>query len=641
MISELMRVAEASELTGCESRRQRSIHWFIELDAEGHVVGFSPSTVTVETKPGERKERRGKKFGMPANYHMQWKNGSVQSVCTNDSNWLPDFLNAPVNEIFPAGTFGNRMYRLREIVAAVKRHGAKHPDRNRLYKLGLWRRLIFKAERDNPDNEVIRSIAAFIRPVHQLRFEILPLGVTGEQHEKLLNDFDEGKQTVSFRVCGRIAVSDSDLRLWWAKQVDEQRNQVIAHLHNGRDAFTTGTGPITEYFPSVFGSVPFASFNAAPFTSYGLGSQTATFRLESAEKTAAGLNSLLSDSKTSFSLGDETAVFWAVSRTSGKAQPADFLQLLDRPDPLTVRDYLKSIWGSRSPELDQTDFHVAILLKGTGRFSVRSWHTDTLANADKHVRSYFAVIQLESDEVTPALRDMASATINKARKQRTRPTPASYNALFEAAWRGRPLPYSLLATAIRRQKLELAKGWGDKKERPEFENRLRARTALIQLCFGIRNAGTTATQETIMNTKESSILCGRLLAILDKIHDVAHDGKSASSPANRLYGAASATPALVFPKLCQLARYHLQKMDAGMARKLEYGVPKDRREDGLQEDFEGLAAVVATLKESSDGNFPRLLSLEDQGRFALGFYYERCRKWPNYAEKKSDKTSAE
>ena len=144
-----------------------------------------------------------------------------------------------------------------------------------------------------------------------------------------------------------------------------------------------------------------------------------------------------------------------------------------------------------------------------------------------------------------------------------------------------------------------------------------------------------------MNTKETAILCGRLLAILDKIHDVAHDGKSASSPANRLYGAASATPALVFPKLCQLARYHLQKMDAGMARKLEYGVPKDRREDGLQEDFDGLAAIVATLKESSDGNFPRLLSLEDQGRFALGFYYERCRKWPKYAEKKSDKTLTE
>jgi CRISPR-associated protein Csd1 len=121
-----------------------------------------------------------------------------------------------------------------------------------------------------------------------------------------------------------------------------------------------------------------------------------------------------------------------------------------------------------------------------------------------------------------------------------------------------------------------------------------------------------------------------LLALLDKIHDAAHDGKSASSPANRLYGAASATPALVFPRLCQLTRYHLQKMDAGLARKLEFGVPKDRRGDGVPEDFEGLAAVVARLNDASDGDFPRTLPLEDQGRFALGFYYERARKWPNF-----------
>ena len=133
-----------------------------------------------------------------------------------------------------------------------------------------------------------------------------------------------------------------------------------------------------------------------------------------------------------------------------------------------------------------------------------------------------------------------------------------------------------------------------------------------------------------MNAKDTAILCGRLLALLDEIHNKAHDGKSASSPASRLYGAASATPALVFPRLCELARYHLQKMNSGLARKLEFGVPKERRDDEVQEDFEGLVDVIARLKEVSGDSFPRMLSLEDQGRFALGFYYERARRWPNY-----------
>ena len=100
---------------------------------------------------------------------------------------------------------------------------------------------------------------------------------------------------------------------------------------------------------------------------------------------------------------------------------------------------------------------------------------------------------------------------------------------------------------------------------------------------------------------------------------------------------ASATPALVFPRLFQLARYHLQKMNSGFAHKLEFGVPKERRDDDVQEDFEGLAAIVSRLKEASGDTFPAMLSLEDQGRFALGFYYERARQWPNYKNRRSNR----
>ena len=168
---------------------------------------------------------------------------------------------------------------------------------------------------------------------------------------------------------------------------------------------------------------------------------------------------------------------------------------------------------------------------------------------------------------------------------------------------------------------------GDPKTK-EFKLRLAARTALVQLYFSLKTDNPFDTTIGVtMDTKDTAILCGRLLALLDEIHNKAHDRKSASSPANRLYGGASATPALVFPRLCELARYHLQKMNSGLAHKLEFGVPKERRDDNVQEDFEGLAAVVSRLKEASGDDFPRMLSLEDQGRFALGFYYERVRKW--------------
>ena len=349
------------------------------------------------------------------------------------------------------------------------------------------------------------------------------------------------------------------------------------------------------------------------------------------EKAAAALETLRLNPGTKVQLGDETAVFWAVEKSSKRQVSADFMQLLVQPDTLAVQDYLNGVWGIRPPEIETADFHVAILLKGTGRFSVRSWHTDTLGNADQHVKRYFNAINLP--DITEAVRlgNMAWATIAKTtKKQKTKPASATYNALFEAAWRGVPLPFNLLAATIERQRAELASG--DPKTK-DFKSRLSARITLIQLYFALKpdNPFTTNTG-LIMNTKETAILCGRLLALLDEIHNRAHDGKSASSPANRLYGAASATPALVFPRLCELARYHLQKMNSGLARKLEFGVPKERRDDDVQEDFEGLAAIVSRLKKASGGDFPRMLSLEDQGRFALGFYYERVRQWPNFKE---------
>lgn len=600
MISELIQVADkwnSGPLTGQEPHRQRSVHWFVDLDAKGNVLGVSPTA--------GQEEKNAKRFALPANYRL----GSP-----NQFNWLPDFLSGPPNEIFPNGVSGT------------------NSDGNKT-KQAKWRELVLRAGKDLASNEAIQSVVEFIK--RDPKFSELPLPeVSVEADKGLLKDFDAGAVTLSFRINGRLAVKDAEIKSWWMRQVQTQRKEIVDRLRTGQDAFLPDNGPLTDSSPTVFGNVPLASFDKAPFSSYGLGNQTATFRLETAEKAAAALNALVNDKSSRIQLeqfGKKQlfAVFWAVHRASGQQIAADFMELLDQPDPLAVQDYLRGIWGTRSPEIATADFHVAILLKGTGRFSVRSWHTDTLGHADQHVRRYFEAIALpESEAQSPALRDLAWATIAKTKKQKTKPAPATYNALFETAWRGTPLPFDLLAATIGRQRVELASGDPDT---DDFKARLAARTALIQLYFALKpNAPLRTNNELIMNAKETAILCGRLLALLDKIHEAAHDGKSASSPANRLYGAASATPALVFPRLCQLARYHLQKMDPGLARKLEFGVPKERRNDDVPEDFEGLAAVVARLHEASDGGFPRTLPLEDQGRFALGFYHERNRKWPNF-----------
>lgn len=635
MICELIRVAELSNLTGCESTRQRAIHWFLDLDQEGSLVGFSPTTVTFATTRGQTRERRGKSFTVPANYHMQWKNEKVQSVCTNDSNWLPDFLSGPANEIFPAGVTGDQIFKARDVRRAIRQHGKRHPDRQRLYKCRLWRKLVSKAKAELPANKTLRAIAHYICNLDTLRFSELPLPqMSAEERQRLLKSFDEDKETIAFRVNGRLALSDCELKRWWEGRVGKQREEVVAHLERGADAYEPGEGPITGHFPVVFAKIPFASFNAAPFISYGLGSQTATLRLETAEKIAAGLNWLLDDDATHLKLGDETAVFWAVDLANREVQAPSFVQLLEQADPLAVRDYFRGIWGVRLPQLDTTQFHAATLLPSEGRFSVRSWHTDTLANADKNVRTYFKAISLgDEDDETPSLSGLAWATISRGKRQKAKPAPSTYTGLFQAALFGTPLPYKMLASAISRQKAELA---GTEHTTRQFRERLVARTALIKLHFAVnRKEGGER-----MDENHPAYLCGRLLAILDEIHNEAHDHKSASSPASRMYGAASTTPALAFPQLCKLVRHHLNKLSSYDQRRFEFGVPAGRRADEVGEDFEGLAAVAARLKQAAGGNFPRTLSLEDQGRFAIGFYYERqrCKEWPHFKKSEADQT---
>ncbi|MCX7827329.1 MAG: hypothetical protein N2689_17500, partial [Verrucomicrobiae bacterium] len=194
MISELLQNAQTSGLSGWSSLRQRDIHWFIELDKDGNLVGFSSTVRVVETSRGERKERRGKTFSAPANYHMQWKNEKIQSVCTNDSNWLPDFLCGPADEIFPGGVAKTPLPCSDGVIEATPMLNKKHPHRQRLYKLRQWRRLIFRAERHKPHNKIIRAIANYIRSPHKLRFADLPLPVEGDERKQLLESFEKGNE---------------------------------------------------------------------------------------------------------------------------------------------------------------------------------------------------------------------------------------------------------------------------------------------------------------------------------------------------------------------------------------------------------------------------------------------------------------
>ncbi len=95
---------------------------------------------------------------------------------------------------------------------------------------------------------------------------------------------------------------------------------------------------------------------------------------------------------------------------------------------------------------------------------------------------------------------------------------------------------------------------------------------------------------------------GRLFAALEKVQEEANPGINATIR-DRFYGAASGTPVAAFPQLMKLKNHHVAKLEnRGRAVNLE---------KMIGEIMDGIA------------DFPTNLSLQDQGRFAVGYYHQR------------------
>ncbi|MCD6393626.1 MAG: type I-C CRISPR-associated protein Cas8c/Csd1, partial [Planctomycetes bacterium] len=69
---------------------------------------------------------------------------------------------------------------------------------------------------------------------------------------------------------------------------------------------------------------------------------------------------------------------------------------------------------------------------------------------------------------------------------------------------------------------------------------------------------------------------------------------------DRFFGAASATPKVVFPQLIRLSQHHIEKA--------EYGRLYDKR----------IEEILCDVTE-----FPAHLSLDEQSLFILGYYHQR------------------
>lgn len=119
----------------------------------------------------------------------------------------------------------------------------------------------------------------------------------------------------------------------------------------------------------------------------------------------------------------------------------------------------------------------------------------------------------------------------------------------------------------------------------------------------------------LCETDDEAYNLGRLLRVLAALQDAAHDYElEGPGVVERYYGAASTAPANVFGVLWKLHVHHLRKLEQSeKGRSTAYHIRSRLAE---------ICGQFAPVGPGQPPRFPATLSLEAQGRFALGFYQQ-------------------
>jgi CRISPR-associated protein Csd1 len=397
--------------------------------------------------------------------------------------------------------------------------------------------------------------------------------------------------------------------------------------------------PVRRLHPTIKGvngaqssGASLVSFNLDAFKSYGRdqGANAPTSEA-AAERYGAALNAMLasaSPNRLRRGIGDATVVFWAdasgaADEGAANAAEALFAQIFAPPPEAVdddgdvaaaarVRDALTALAEGRPQTLDPqlkpgVRFNVLGLSPNAARLSVRFWLSDSFGAFAKAILAHVEDLAIEppprgwsGKKGPPEIWRLLVKTTAVQEKFENVP-PLLAGELARAVLGGGAYPRTWLVAAVVRLRAGDAPyaGW---------------HAAAIKACINRQNRigrehSPGPFQEDLpvaLDPQNNSVAyqLGRLFAVIEAAQYAAL-GRVNATVADRYYGAASSTPARVFAALLRNARNHVS--DA-----------KRRGGGGWIE--KKLDEIVGRLP----ADLPRTLKLEDQGRFAVGYYHERA-----------------
>lgn len=422
-------------------------------------------------------------------------------------------------------------------------------------------------------------------------------------------ELNEGGNII-FCMKAKDAQEDDEIKeLWEQQKTQEEEGKRGICLVTGKETEIARTHRGIRGFPGAQSSgAMLVSFNAPAFESYGKEqSYNAPVGKYAEFAYTTALNYLLNQREYCFSLGDSMILFWAESgeekyqRTFGSFIKAK----IDNQQEMkkVFGNLAKGIWVDLEDirlNLEQ-NFYILCLAPNAARLSVRFFYQNSYGNILKNLAKHYERMKM----VRPAweereylgISDMLNETVNQKSKEKI-PISNMASMVLKAILDDTTYPTSLYTDTLIRIRAEQGKiTYG--------------RAAIIK-AFLIKNYQWKE-GEVFMGLNEEcndqAYVLGRTFAVLESIQKDANSGIN-TTIRDRYFNSACATPASVFPILLKLKNSHIKKLE--------------RDSVGAKIHYEKLLTDLLKRIEVKEngGGFSKRLSLEEQGKFMLGYYHQ-------------------
>jgi CRISPR-associated protein Csd1 len=426
-------------------------------------------------------------------------------------------------------------------------------------------------------------------------------------------------EAITWRVDGQDPLAMEATHCWWrewrlidmsAGSEDEARDQEqMLCLLSGQLVVPQPSHPVIERLKAFGGTTMgdrIVSFDKTAFRSFGLNkSANAAMSSVAAQQYADGLNDLIRNH--SKRIGSSLCVYWFKHAVAPKDDPFALLYGLESKEQQVAaasqqaRELLDAIRSGQRSDLGLNVFYAMTLSGASGRVMVRDWMDGRFEELVGHIEAWFSdlsIVERDGKGLAPDPKFLVVAGGLVKEELKDLPAPAM-TTLWHVAVADLPIPQPLMAQALNRFRLSIVV----EDTSPYARSRVHARIGLIKAYFVRKPQGGDTHMKPYLNPDhpDPAYHCGRLLAVLAKLQHAAL-GDVGAGVVQRFYPAASQTPGLTLGRLVANARNHLGKLDGGLAWWHE----------------ERIAEIMGRLRNQ----IPRTLNLEEQGLFALGYYQQ-------------------